>query len=119
MLDAHLARCTDCADYADGVRSLTRTLRAAPLESPASPIAIRRTRRSAFGRFQVSATAALAIVALSVAGQFAFTSPEGPVLQESPGVIQQFQTRGELEQELAIIEQVAKRTATSSSATML
>jgi predicted anti-sigma-YlaC factor YlaD len=119
MLSAHLARCGECSGYAEGVRSLTRALREAPLESPATPVVAQRARRSTFGRLHVSATAALAIVAVSVASQVALTSPEGRALEESPAISQHFQTRVELEQELAIIELVRTRTATSSSATML
>jgi predicted anti-sigma-YlaC factor YlaD len=118
MLDAHLVRCPDCSAYAHNVRSFTRELRAAPLESPSVPVVVRRSRRAMLGRLQVAATAVLAIAAVGIASQLAPTRPQSPALSES-GVIKQFQTRLELEREIAIIELVRTRTATSSSGYML
>lgn len=118
MLDAHLVRCADCSAYAHNVRSFTHELRAAPLESPSLPVVVDRARWAILGRFQVAATVALAIAAVGIASQLAPTSPQSPARAES-GAIRQFQTRPELEQELAIIELVRTRTATSSSAYML
>jgi predicted anti-sigma-YlaC factor YlaD len=118
MLDAHLVRCADCSAYAHNVRSFTQTVRAAPLESPSVPVVVHRPRKALLGRFQVAATAALALVAVGIASQLAPARPQSVALTE-PGVVTQFQTRFELEQELAIIELVRTRTATSSSAYML
>lgn len=118
MLDAHLVRCPDCSAYANNVRSFTHELRAAPLESPSAPVVVRRSRRAILGRFQVAATAALAIAAVGIASQLAPPRSQSPAFAES-GVITQFQTRLELERELAIIELVRTRTATSQSALML
>jgi hypothetical protein len=61
LLDAHLARCADCAAYASGSTAATAALRAAPLVV-ASPVAIPTHRP---GRHAVTLVAAAALVALA------------------------------------------------------
>lgn len=56
-LAAHLRDCETCAAYASDLTTFTAGLRSAPLESPRTQIAIRRSRR----RAGVAATAAAAV----------------------------------------------------------
>ena len=70
MLDAHVARCEECAAYEADVVSLTASLREAPLEPLERPIVLRRpSRRVSFAHMQVGVAAALAIAVLGVVAQ--------------------------------------------------
>lgn len=69
LLDAHLARCAACGAYAADVAAVTEQMRAAPLETLERPVEVRRQRRVAPARVQVVAVAALAFLAVGVAGQ--------------------------------------------------
>lgn len=80
LLDAHLARCGACAAYAADVASFTQQVRSAPLESPRQPVVVRRHRTFAPARIQVIAAAALAFLAVGIAGQLSATSSEQPSL---------------------------------------
>jgi anti-sigma factor RsiW len=71
MVSAHLQRCTECRAYRDDVATLTSALRSAPLESMEYPITLRRPRRAIGARLQAGAAAAVAVVALGVAGKLA------------------------------------------------
>jgi anti-sigma factor RsiW len=84
LLDAHLARCHACTSYADGVRAFTEALRAAPLEAPREPVVVRRPRRVSLGRVQVAAAAALAFLAVGIAGQLSASS-DRPALSRFDG----------------------------------
>ena len=102
MVSAHLSRCAECRIFADGTSSFTRALREAPLERFERPIAVRQLRRPAvLGRFQVGVAAAVAMVAVGIASQLGFGADPRAA---SAGAITQFQTRAELERELALIE---------------
>jgi hypothetical protein len=79
LLDGHLARCPACAEYAREVVAFTETLRGAPLEAPSRAIVVRRHRRPVPGRVQVVAAAALAFLAVGIAGHVS-TSSERPSL---------------------------------------
>ena len=103
MVSAHLTRCAECRTFADGTTSFTRALREAPLEQFEWPIAVRQLRRPAvLGRFQVGVAAAVAMVAVGIASQLG--SGADPRAASAGGAITQFQTRAELERELALIE---------------
>ena len=41
LLQAHLARCPDCAEFADGIDGLEALVRSAPLEPLSHPVAVR------------------------------------------------------------------------------
>lgn len=102
MVSAHLSRCAECRTFAEGAASFTRALREAPLELFERPIAVRQLRRPAvLGRFQVGVAAAVAMVAVGLASQL---GSGGSSRAGSPDAVSQFQTRAELERELALIE---------------
>jgi predicted anti-sigma-YlaC factor YlaD len=65
LLDAHLARCEECAVYIREVGAATRGLRAAELERPAHPITL-PSRRRLLRPIHVSAAAALVATAVGV-----------------------------------------------------
>lgn len=70
MLEAHVARCEECAAYEADVVSLTALLREAPLEPLERPIVLRRpSRRVSIVRMQVGVAAALAFAVLGVVAQ--------------------------------------------------
>jgi Putative zinc-finger len=62
LLDAHLARCADCAAYASGSTAATVALRAAPLEL-VTPLAI-AAQQSGTSAFALVAAAMLGVAAL-------------------------------------------------------
>jgi predicted anti-sigma-YlaC factor YlaD len=79
MVAGHLERCADCSSFESSVRSFTEELRAAPVESPQRPIAVRRrSRRVSFSALQVSAAATLAVAVLGVASQLGFSQQSVP-----------------------------------------
>lgn len=80
LLDAHLARCGACNAYAASVTAFTEQMRDAPLETLVRPVIVRRHRGLTLGRIQVAAAAALAFLAVGIAGQLASTSTESPAL---------------------------------------
>jgi anti-sigma factor RsiW len=80
LLAAHLARCTACSAYAADVTSFTQDMRTAPLERMRQPVVVRRHRRPTPARIQVVAAAALAFLAVGIAGQLSATSGEQPSL---------------------------------------
>jgi predicted anti-sigma-YlaC factor YlaD len=102
MVAAHVERCAECRAYQDEVSVFTTALRAAPLERMESPVVLRRPRRGIAARLQVSAAAAVALVALGVAGQIA-SEPLSPGAFPSGGVIK-YPSQREIERELAILE---------------
>jgi predicted anti-sigma-YlaC factor YlaD len=82
MVDAHLARCADCREFAAGITDVTEALRSAPLERLLRPVAVRRLRRASVSRAQVSMVAAVAVAVLGALtqigdrqGEPAFTHP--------------------------------------------
>ncbi|GIU94900.1 MAG: hypothetical protein KatS3mg012_1357 [Gaiellaceae bacterium] len=80
LLDAHLARCGACQAFAQEVVAFTEALRAAPLEAVREPIVVERRRRLPLGRVQVAAAAALAFLAVGLAGQLSASSEQRPAL---------------------------------------
>jgi predicted anti-sigma-YlaC factor YlaD len=70
LLDAHLAGCSDCRAFAEGITDLTKALRTAAIEQPSFSFEVKRsrTRTSALlaGSLRAgSAAAAVLLVALS------------------------------------------------------
>ena len=78
FLRAHLARCEACAAYSDDVVALTSLLRAQPLEPLGHGVTLtftHRTSRWRSLRVGTSAVAALVLVGLVSATQFAAVGP--------------------------------------------
>jgi predicted anti-sigma-YlaC factor YlaD len=69
MVDAHLARCGECREFEADASRFTDALRSAPLEVSARPVTIRRLRRGAVSRAQVSMVAAVAVAVLGALTQ--------------------------------------------------
>jgi hypothetical protein len=78
MVASHLARCSDCRSFEESVRELTLRIRSAPLESPRTPVVVRRARRAVLSAANVSAAAVLAVAALGVASQVAPSEAHSP-----------------------------------------
>ena len=77
LLDAHLARCSHCAEFAEDVDSMTVALRAEPLELLSRPVSvpIRRRRHVAL---PTRAAASAAAVLVTIGGAFAVLGHSGP-----------------------------------------
>jgi anti-sigma factor RsiW len=106
LLDAHLARCGACSAYAADVTAFTEQMRAAPLEPLTRPVVIRRHRGLSLGRAQVVAAAALAFLAVGIAGQLSATSSKQPALSGAGDVPNLSPPRSVLEREQAILRVV-------------
>jgi predicted anti-sigma-YlaC factor YlaD len=118
MLRAHLDRCEDCSTFSAEVQGFTREIRSAPLEPVGRPVAIPRLRRPSFARVQVAAVAAVFVAAAGIAGQLgALPEVSDGIGSEASRV--QFQTRADLERELAIIELVGDRSTQYSGVKLL
>ena len=117
MLDAHLNRCEDCRVFAADVEEFTRELRAAPLEPVGRPVAIPRLRRPAFARVQVAAVAAVFVAAAGIAAQIGALPQRNEASGLEAGTL--YQTRADLERELAILELVGERSTQYSSVKLL
>ena len=86
MMESHLDRCSECDAFEQDVAALTKSLRHAPLESPRRRVVVHAPRRVSFARVQVGVAAAVAVVSLGVAVQFAGSEPEQlPASWSSPG----------------------------------
>jgi len=86
LLAAHLRRCSDCARFAEDVRSFTHLVRAAPLEQPERTFEI-PVRRPA--RLRVAGRVAIATTLVAVAGGLgvlAGSNGGGPSAQTAPAV---------------------------------
>ncbi len=96
MVDAHLARCSDCREFELTVCAITEDLRTAPLEPVSRPVVVRRLRRAApLARTQIGIAAALAVVVLGGVTQL------GTQRQEVGfGTPQRFDTSAQLEREV-------------------
>jgi Putative zinc-finger len=81
LLEAHLAGCDACREFADDTESATRELRAAPLERLAHPIWLPTPRRRAYLRGLQTAAAGAVAAAAVVAGVVGVT----PVLNDHAG----------------------------------
>jgi hypothetical protein len=77
LLDAHLARCEDCADFAEDVGSMTFSLRTEPLELLSRPIVVPSRRRRHVALSTRAASAAAAVL-VTVGGAFAVLGHSGP-----------------------------------------
>lgn len=106
LLDAHLARCSACSAYAADVASFTADMRAAPLEPMRQPVVVRRHRRPTPARIQVVAAAALAFLAVGIAGQLSATSDEQPSLSRFDDAPNLSPSPAVLEREQAILRVV-------------
>ena len=84
MMESHLARCPECGAFEQDVAMLTQSLRDAPLERPRYPVVVHAPRRVSFARVQVGVAAAVAVVSLGVAVQFAGSEPEQFPATRSP-----------------------------------
>lgn len=76
LLDAHMARCADCAEFCEDVDSMTVSLRAEPLESLGRPVVvpIRRRRHVALSTRAAASAAALLV---TIGGTFAVLGHSG------------------------------------------
>jgi predicted anti-sigma-YlaC factor YlaD len=107
MLDAHIARCADCAAYADDVRTFTRELREAPMLVPSRRVVVARRGRYAAARLQIGVAAALAFAALGLGTQLAASSESGDTsLSRFEGSPSLSPPGSVLEREQAILEVV-------------
>jgi predicted anti-sigma-YlaC factor YlaD len=104
MLAGHLARCGNCRLYQAEVMGFTESLRNAPLAPLQHPVVVRRPRRQVLARLQVGIAAMVMLAAVGVATQLAGPERPGPAHSASPGQVSRFPSRGELEQEMAILE---------------
>lgn len=71
MMEAHLIRCPDCGAFWSDVAGFTQSLRDAPLEHLQQRVIVQEPRRVSSAWVQSSVAAAVAIVSLGLAVQFA------------------------------------------------
>jgi anti-sigma factor RsiW len=119
MLDAHLARCAECAAYADDVRLFTRELREAPLLAPERPVVVTRRGRDVAARLQIGVAAALAFAALGLGTQLAASTESEPSLSRFEGTPNLSPPGAVLEREQAILEVVKPGTPLPQPGTVL
>lgn len=96
LLDAHLARCTDCAEYASGSEAAIAALRRAPLE-PAKPVVVhvdRPGRRAA--AFITAAALVGAAAILGALGDGSHSTSGSPVAGRSVAVVATVETPDQL-----------------------
>jgi hypothetical protein len=87
LLDAHLARCADCATFGAGADAATSALRAAPLEL-AAPVVVRAPRPGTRVLTMVAAAALVAVAALLGAlGDGTRPTHDSPVAGRSVAVV--------------------------------
>ena len=116
VLASHLSRCPECSAFVSDVSTFTQDLRKAPFEMLRRPVVVSRLRRTSARRLHVGVAAAVALAALGLGSQLASRpTPEVAVR----GEVVQFQTRLDLERELAIIDLGNDRIATTSRASVL
>jgi hypothetical protein len=93
LLRAHLDRCAACAAFANGVRTFTRELRAAPLEEPARmpllPGAARRVRVRTLQAVAAAAAVGAAVVLGGLAGALSSSAPREPARAAAVAATQQ------------------------------
>ena len=77
LLDAHLARCSACAEVAEDVGSVTAALRAAPLESLSRPVSV-PVRKRRHVALPTRAAASAAALLVTIGGAFAVLGHSGP-----------------------------------------
>ena len=88
MLESHLARCVQCREFQAEVVTMTRLIRAAPLERPEQDFALPRGIRFGLSARRLAAVAAgAAVVGLALAGTLTPSSAlfsAGPRIHVSP-----------------------------------
>jgi anti-sigma factor RsiW len=96
LLDAHLARCADCATYAAGSEASITVLREAPLEVP-KPVVVQADRpgRSAVA-FVMAATLVGAAAILGALGDGSRVTHGSPVASRSVAVVATVETPDQL-----------------------
>lgn len=105
LVAAHVKRCADCRAFEASVRTITGTLRTAPLEPLVRPIYLARPRRRiSLASVQYSAAATLLIATLGVLSQFAGPAPQGPDPRRAFAASNLFNAAWEPEVELAQLE---------------
>lgn len=101
MTESHLARCPECGAFEQDVAMLTQSLRDAPLERPRDPVVVYAPRRVSLARIHGGVAAAVAVVSLGVAVQFAGSEPEQlPATASSLGASFHVETDDELAREV-------------------
>ena len=84
MLEAHLARCAQCREYEAEVVTMTRLIRATPLERPEHDFALPRGSRFGLSARRLAAVASgAAVVGLGVAGAL---MPSSGLFSATPSV---------------------------------
>jgi anti-sigma factor RsiW len=121
MLDAHLARCADCAAYADDVRRFTVELREAPLVALRRPVVVAARRgRYVAARMQIGVAAALAFAALGLGTQLSASPESGDSsLSRFEGTPNLSPPSTVLEREQAILEVVKPGTPVPQPGTVI
>lgn len=115
MLEAHVARCEQCASYETDVVSMTSWLREAPLEQLEHPIVLRKPRRRlSLAQMQVGVAAAIAVAMLGVAAQIG-QGPHGEPSLTSPT---KFATNEQLSREVEQIVANGRSFQQSSGSTL-
>jgi hypothetical protein len=102
---AHVARCAECRLFEADLSTFTGMLREASLERMTHPVVVRRPR--AAWKLRVVSTAAVAMLALSLAGWMSqIPANEGGTAARSGKLASptEFPTGGELETEIAVLE---------------
>lgn len=85
LLDAHLARCPECARVVGEVRAVALRMRAEPLVQPALPVVLprRRTRARAFQIGVAAATVAVGISLGTLAGSLSHPRTSATAAQQA------------------------------------
>lgn len=101
MVAAHLERCAECHAFEASVREFTEELRAAPLQSPRLPIAVRRAhRRVSLSTAQISVAATLAVAVLGVLSQVGLPGSADPAVGGRLSTTNLFKSTWQPEREL-------------------
>jgi anti-sigma factor RsiW len=106
MLNMHLERCADCAEYAHEVRDLTERIRSAPAAMLRRPVVVRRRRAVTTTRIQIGVAAALALAALGLGAELAATPSQGGSLARFEGQPNLSPPQSVLDREQAILRVV-------------
>jgi len=95
LLDAHLMRCQDCADFATSAAGVAEALRRERLVPLSYPVTLAFRRSAAFGRIRAAgAAAAVALMAIGIASRGPLPAEER---QSSPLRVTNFSNNAELE----------------------
>ena len=110
MLEAHLARCSDCREFEADVAEFTAELRAAPLEPLAQPVVIPHRRRFSVIGAQVGVAAVMALAIAGVAGRMALDELRPASGSRADATARLFETSWQPERELADLAKAPKIT---------